>query len=571
MEALDGLESTLWIAPAVRRLRAMAFPLATLLILLLGVLLVYLLFVRPDAFNEWFAVKPGVLVDLTDEAGRLQVQPFEEPANWYEWSINFHSNRWGATLLFLSLQDVTGLGMRNLSVAPFGIVLVLLAMLFVFSSGAPGSSGRWGFLLSSLLLLLSWPMLGWSFHSGAWPALTMGLLFLGLLLASRGRQRHQMWFRGLAILFLFLTFSFYHAMAVLLVFLLPVMLAYRTVAPCFSHRSGQNSSAPAFSYMNITLIALVWFFLDPLFSFMVGETGVTRPWEGMESFYRSFFQRSGDVATYQLGYSFTGRVMLMLPLVALFLTGAWLWVRTHAASLIRGRPLSEAQVIAGAFFLAVPILFIAAVISGAGAFRYPEMYLLLLLAVPLMLMQWLFSRDRLTPIRTVQGTLIAGILLIITVASFAVLARQPISRWGRLEQSDVSAAAWAARNIEEPYFADNFTTGLILLEDPSSPIVPLEGNTSVVGEAIYNGRDRFASELRAQGAQLALLNGRSVAAASPEHGFRALKTTDFFIEPIPNYDYDTAPFGRVYDDGRNSVITLGLSAEEPLPLARAGR
>ncbi|MFQ5472186.1 MAG: hypothetical protein ACE5FA_04780, partial [Dehalococcoidia bacterium] len=324
----------------------------------------------------------------------------------------------------------------------------------------------------------------------------------------------------------------------------------------------QDSSPPAFSYMNIAIIGLAWFLLDPLFSFMVGETGVTRPWEGMTSFYSSFFQRSGDVVTYQVGYSFFGRVMLMLPLVALFLTAAWLWARTHVANLISGRALSEAQVIAGALFLTVPILGFAAVVSGAGAFRFPEMYLLLLLAAPLMLIQWLTSGDRLTPTRMVQGTLIAASLLIITITSFVVLARQPISRWGYLERSDVSVASWAARNIEEPYFVDNFITGLILLEDASSPIVPLEGNVVAVEEAIYNGRDRFTSELRARGAQLALLSGRSVAAASPGAGLRTIKITDFFIEPIPDYDYDAPPLGRVYDDGTNKVIMLG---EEPSP------
>jgi len=91
-----------------RRLAAMGFPLATVMVLLLGVILVYLFFVRPDAFNEWFAFKPGILAEMTSDSGKLQVQPYKETLYWYEWSANFHSSRWADTLLFLGLRDVTG-------------------------------------------------------------------------------------------------------------------------------------------------------------------------------------------------------------------------------------------------------------------------------------------------------------------------------------------------------------------------------------------------------------------------------------------------------------------------------
>jgi len=542
-----------------RRLAAMGFPLATVMVLLLGVILVYLFFVRPDAFNEWFAFKPGILAEMTSDSGKLQVQPYKETLYWYEWSANFHSSRWADTLLFLGLRDVTGLEMRQLSIAPFGIAFYLVALLFLFLSADRGTAGRLGFLLSALLLLFAWPMLGWVFHSGGWPGTAMGLLCFGLLFQA-SQRRHQVWFRAMALLFLFLAFAYYHAMAVLLVFLLPALFAYQGLAYLLARLRNRSAPAPAFSYSNLAIITVAWFFLDPLFSFMVGETGVTRPWEGMENFYASIFERAGDVVPYQRGYSFAGRVMLMLPLVALFLAAAWFWARSQLPALIRGRPLSEAQVISGAFFLGAPLLSAGAVVSGAGAFRYAEVYYLLLLAAPLLLVQWLFSRPTLTRGRVAEATIVAGGLLAVTLVSFAVLASEPISRWGHLQRSDLSAAGWAAEYIDEPYFADNFTSGLILLDNRKSPIVPLQVSRDDTAAVLYGGAGSLTEHLRAAGAALALLSDRSVESATADGAFRTLKTTDFFVQPIPDYDFSVQPYGRVYDDGRNRVITLGLPA-----------
>ena len=564
-EALRGGSGPGW------RLAAAGFPLATLMVVLLGVLLVYVFFVRPDAFNEWFAFKPGILADMTSDSGKLQVQPYRETLYWYEWSANFHSSRWADTLLFLGLRDVTGLELRQLSIAPFGIAVYLVALLFVFLSADRGAAGRLGFLLSALLLLFAWPMLGWVFHSGGWPGTAMGLLCFGLLFqASRGR--HQVWFRGMAILFLFLAFGYYQAMAVLLAFLLPTLFAYQGLVFLLSRLRSHSAPAPAFSYFNLAIIAVAWFFLDPLFSFLVGETGVTRPWEGMQNFYASIFERAGDVVPYQRGYSLAGRIMLMLPLVALFLAAAWFWARDQLPALIRGRSLSEGQVISGAFFLTAPLLSAGAVVAGAGAFRYAEVYYLLLLAAPLLMMQWLFSRPRLTRLRVAEAGAVAASLLAVTLVSFAVLASEPISGWGHLQRSDVSAAAWAAQRIDRPYFADNFTSGLILLENRKSPIVPLQVSRDDTAEVLYSGADNLAESWRAAGAALALLSGRSVEAAPGEQDYRTLKTTDFFIQPIPDYDFGVEPYGQVYDDGRNTVITLGTpSAGRHGPAAGGGQ
>ena len=266
---------------------------------------------------------------------------------------------------------------------------------------------------------------------------------------------------------------------------------------------------------------------------------------------------------YQRGYSFAGRVMLMLPLVALFLAAAWYWARGQLPALIKGRPLGEAQVISGAFFLAAPLLSAGAVVSGAGAFRYAEVYYLLLLAAPLLMVQWLFSRPRVTAGRVVEASVVSAGLLAVTLASFAVLSSEPISRWGHLQESDESAAAWAASHIEAPYFADNFTSGLILLENRRSPIVPLQVSREKTGEVLYSGVDALAKNLRVAGAELALLTGRSVEAKPDSGAFRTLKTTDFFVRPIPNYDFGVEPYGLVYDDGSNRLITLGPPDDEP--------
>lgn len=549
-----------------RRWAAAGFPLAVLVVLLLAATLVYLFFVRPDAFSEWFAFKPGILVEMTAESGKLQFEPFDEiseiPSHWYEEAVNFHSFRWAATLLFLGLHYVTGLEMRVLSVAPFGIVLCLLALLFFFLSAERGSAGRWGFLLSALLLLFNWPMLIWVFHSGGWPGATMVLLSVGLLLQAYGRQRHQVWFRAMALIFMLLAFGYYHAMAVLLTFLLPTLFAYKAAVSLASRWKSKLAPAPALSYSSLAAITVAWFFLDPLTGFFLGS-GITRPMEGVVSFYASIFERGGDVVPYQVGYSPIGRIMLMLPLVAISLTGGWVWLRSQPITLLMRRPLSEQEVIAGALYIAAPALLVAGIISGAGGFRYPEAYFLMLMGTPLLLFQHVFRAGSVTRLRLLEGTLLAAGLLIVTASSFVVLSQEPISRWAFLDRSDESTAQWAAKNINEPYFADNFFTGLILLENPHADIVSLEGDVKTIGETFYGGRDRLAGELRDRGAELAVLSRKTIADESPAKSFRALKTTDFFIGPIPDYDFDVAPYGRVYDDGRNRVITLGAQARGP--------
>ena len=80
---------------------------------------------------------------------------------------------------------------------------------------------------------------------------------------------------------------------------------------------------------------------------------------------------------------------------------------------------------------------------------------------------------------------------------------------------------------------------------------------------LYSGADKLAQSLRASGAVLALLSGRSVESATGNGDFRTLKTTDFFIRPIPDYDFGVEPYGQVYDDGKNRLITLGPAADEP--------
>ena len=247
----------------------------------------------------------------------------------------------------------------------------------------------------------------------------------------------------------------------------------------------------------------------------------------------------------------------IVGLSAIFLAAAWFWARDQIPALIRGRSLSEGQVISGAFFLAAPLLSAGAIVAGAGAFRYAEVYYLLLLAAPLLMVQWLFSGPGLTRLRVTEAGVVSGGLLAVTLVSFAVLASEPISSWGHLQRSDVSAAAWAAQRIDRPYFADNFTSGLILLENRKSQIVPLQVSREDTAAVLYSGVDRLAQNLRATGAALALLSGRSVEAAPGEGDYRALKTTDFFIQPIPDYDFGVEPYGQVYDDGKNRVIVLG--------------
>jgi hypothetical protein len=131
-----------------------------------------------------------------------------------------------------------------------------------------------------------------------------------------------------------------------------------------------------------------------------------------------------------------------------------------------------------------------------------------------------------------------------------------VRRFNEVRPTDTAVARVAAARIQVPYFADAFYTGLILMENHRVAIVPLEGDLRQLGGAIYSGPQGFVSELRARGAELAVLGDRNIAKPFPL-GFRhSLLTPNFMLEPLPDYDLAVLGSAVVYENGESRVLVL---------------
>ena len=550
-------------SPTPRRF-GLPFPLLVFLVMALGVGLVYILFIQANLWIVWYTMKPGLLVTIAEQTGRLEIEPLDEVSYWYEEGINVHSRRWATTLLFLGLHDVTGLEMSDLTRAPFGIVIFLFALLFLFASvkDSGGPASQWGFLLASLLFLLSYWSLGWIYHSGDWPALTMVLIMLGLIFRAVSHQDpgQAVLTRALLLLFVFLNFWTYHGTMMLMVVFFPFLLLCSSAIPLISRARGLSLLPRPSLYQTLALVALAVFFVDPLSTFILATTGVLRPWNGPQDFVSHLTQGSGNYASYLVGYPPIIRAALVAQVFVPFVVATWLWISDHLIPLLRKQRLSETDIVISAIYLSVPLLLVGSLI--VGQLRTSEANFLLIIATSLLLARHFFRGESVSRGRIIWGSTIA-LGLVVMMASVSLMhVRDPITRYANVQDSDAGVAQWASEKIDEPYFADIFFIGLILMNNVDAEIVPLHGDLEHIVGAIYDSPLGLAGELESRGAQLALLNDRMIDKPSPTGVRHALGVADFFLDPIPDYDYGTPDFAIIYDNGDSRVITLPPSEQD---------
>jgi hypothetical protein len=305
-------------------------------------------------------------------------------------------------------------------------------------------------------------------------------------------------------------------------------------------------------YFGLFVISVLVFSLDPLFKTFLTETSFFAPRAAIWHFIRTLLG-GGSSFKYQVGYSLAGRVALVAPVVALMVAGLVLWMRSQ---LRRNTRLSETELIAGSLFLASPGLAILSV--AAGEFRFAEAGFLVTVATPLL---WTLSFERaLTRQARVLHGMVATLLVLISVFSLGIVARDPITRYALVRASDERIASWAAEQIQKPFFADMFLSALILDSNPRADVISLEGvqqTLEELGDVIYSGEDAFVRELRRRGAQLAIINFRNIDAKDQHDIEHAILTANFFMNPLPNYPFN-GPFlgGIVYSSGENRVLLL---------------
>jgi hypothetical protein len=540
--------------------------------LAVGLAVVQLALVQHDYLTAWTFAKPVSLVRLADDAGRLDFGPFGAREPWIEETYEAHSQRWGTTLLFLSLGEVTGADARDLAWAsPLGVVPFLIGLVFLFSRFAQtGAPLGLAFLVAALGFVLNYQMVIWFYHGGGWPGTTLALLMIGALFAFERVPSRRWLYAGAAIIFLLLQFPIYHSTAVISFMLLSVLAAYGLLlrlvsavrwrgpaspAPQIKQRFAPTGGRLAEHYSNLAVIALAMVFIDPISVFMLDGLGpiVQSPGTTLSAFFVSYFEGDNFFNPNFTGFAFATRVALMAPLVYMMTVSTFLWLR-ELLQLWRSGASEGGQLVVHGLYLTAVLTLTSSLMFG-GAPRATEPYFFILLAFPLLLFRpWRVARP--AALSPFPVALAAG-AVIVTVASLIVVLRDPYTEQAYATPAEEAAGFWAARHIDVGYFADAKLANLALVQTHDTPVVnPVVNGVTIrdLEPVFYAGRRAFAEGLRARGARLALLSDRNV----EDSGYPkpALFMINEPIRALPDYDFDSAGFGRVYDNGSERVILL---------------
>ena len=555
--------------------------LAVLAALVVGLAVVQLTLVQRDYITAWTFAKPVSLVHLADEAGHLEFGPFGATEPWIEEAYKAHSQRWGTTLLFLSLEEVTGLDAHTLAWAtPLGVAPFLLGLVFLFTRlGWSGVSVRLAFLVAALGFVLNYQMVIWFYHGGGWPGTALALLMIGALLAFERVPNRRWLYAGAAIIFLLLQFPIYHSTAVISFMLLSVLAAYAlllrlvsalrrpapaAVDPRIKPRFAPKAGRLAEHYSNLAIIALAMVFIDPISVFVLDGLGpiVQSPGSTLSIFFVSYFEGDNFFNPNFTGFDFATRVALMAPLVYMMTVSTFLWLR-ELLQFWRTGAAAGGQLVDHGLYLTAVLTLVSSLMFG-GSPRATEPYFFVLLAFPLLLFRpWRVQTDArpgAVPIgrsvSPISAALAAG-ALIVTVASLFVVLRDPYTEQAYATPSEEAAGAWAARHIDVGYFADAKLANLALVRSHDTPVInPLVNGVTIrdLEPLFYHGRFAFAEGLRDRGARLALVGDRNIEGSG--YSKPALFMINEPIRPLPDYDYDSQGFGRVYDNGSERVILL---------------
>lgn len=559
--------------------------LVVLAALLVGLAVVQLVLVQRDYVTAWTFVKPVSLVHLADEAGRLGFGPFGAREPWIEEAYEAHSQRWGTTLLFLSLEEVTGADALDLAWAsPLGVLPFVLTLTFLFTRFLPTGSAtpasatavvRSAFLVAALGFVLNYQMVVWFYHGGGWPGISLAFLMIGALFAFERAQSRRWLYAAAAITFLLLQFPIYHSTAVISFMLLTILAVYvlllrlafaaRRRLPSPSTPQVAGRLAPpggrlAEHYSNLAIIALAMVFIDPISGFMLEGLGpiVESPGSTFSNFFVSYFEGDNFFNPNFTGFAFSTRVALMAPLVYMMAVSTLLWLRELVQLWRTGTAAAGQLVVHGLYLTAVVTL--ASSLMFGGSPRATEPYFFILLAFPLLLFQPWRALPIGVTVSPVKTALAAGALAV-TAASLVVVLRDPYTDQAYASGSEKAAGAWAAHHIDSGYFADAKLANLALVRSHDTPVLtPLVNGVTIrdLEPVFYSGRFAFAEGLRNRGARLALLSDRNIEGSG--YAKPALFMINEPVRPLPDYDFESPGFGRVYDNGSERVILLpGMS------------
>jgi hypothetical protein len=539
------------------------------LTLLLGGLVVQLIFVQPNYITGWAFVKPVSLVQMADEEGRLHSGTFGAREPWIEDSYEAHARRWGTTLLFLALHQVSGADVLGLTWgSPLGVVVFLLTLLFLFSrlEWTQRAYVVAAFLLAALGFLLNYQELIWFYHGGGWPGTSLGFLMIGALLAWESHWRGRSLYVAMVITVLLLQFIFYHATALISVMFLIVLCLYGLfLRVLFATRGGgllerRETQGRFGHYFNLAAIAIVLFFLDPIFSFFVPgfATFFRSPISTFANFFVSYFRSENYFNPSFIGFAFPTRVAILVPLLYMLIISTCLWLK-EVGGFWRGRRLSGHQFIAHGLYLTAAVFLTSALVFG-GTPRPTEAYYSILLAFPLLLLGPL---PDLPAAQLHKTRLLLGLGMVVTTAILLLLVlRDPFTTQTNTSASEAAAGRWAALNVNAGYFADSKLAALALISRPDTPVISPEVNGLTIETlkgVFYSGPLAFVEGLRQRGADLALLNRRNVEGLG--HPSPALSMVNSPIRPLPAYDFGSRLFGMIYNSGDDWIIQL-LEAEK---------
>lgn len=530
--------------------------------LAIGLAVVQFALVQRDYVTAWTFAKPVSLVELAQETGRLSFGPFESPEPWIEETYEAHSRRWGTTVLFVALSDITGAEVQDLAWAsPLGVAPFLLALLFLFSRfGWAKPSVRAAFALAALGFVLNYQMIIWFYHGGGWPGTSLAFLMIGALFAFEMTSRGRWIYAAAAIAFLLLQFPIYHSTAVISFMLLAILAGYALLL-----RLATALRAPASPahrqirrrfdhYSNLAIIGSAMVFIDPIFGFMLEGLGpiVQSPGSTFSNFFVSYFEGDNFFNPNFTGFEFGTRVALMAPLLYMLVAATLLWL-WDVYRFLRAGETAEGQLVAHALYLTAVVTMASSLMFG-GSPRATEPYFFVILAFPLLLFRpW----RALPPGPRVSGSraaLALGVVLV-TAGSLVVVLRDPYTSQADTTATEAAAGRWAARNADISYFADAKLANLALIEDPETPVLaPLVNGVTIreLQGVFYAGPAALAEGLRARGARLALLSERNIEGHG--HAKPALFMINEPIRALPDYNFQAAGFGTVYDNGAERVL-----------------
>ena len=562
MSAVDDRYARVW---------SRLLPLLVLAPFLVGVLVIQVAFVQRGYTTAWAFAKPVALVELAQETDRLDFGPFGAPEPWIEETYEAHSQRWGTTVIFTVLADVTGADAEDVTWATaLGVVPFLLALLFLFSRQGWASRGlaTFAFLLAALGFVLNYAVIIWFYHGGGWPGTSLLFLMIGALFAYECVTSRRWLYAAAVIVFLLLQFPIYHSTAVISFGFLVVLAAYALLLrlipmlkPSATTPAQPQPRRQLEHYFHLAAIAAAAIFLDSIFGFILDGLGpiVESPGGTFFDFFVAYFNGDNFFTADFVGFSFSTRVALFAPLIYMIAVSAVLWMR-ELYEFRRTRTLAQGQIIIHSLFVA-SLLTLASSLWFGGAPRPHESYFFILLAFPLLLLRpWaaLPHAATLSKARLVAGT---GSVAIAAISMLLILS-DPFSQQPYTSGSEGAAGRWAAQNVETSYFADAKLANLALIEDPHTPVLsPIDppGRIEALREIFYAGPVAFAEGLRATGAEFALLSNRNIEGQG--HPKPAIFLMNAPIRPLPDYDYTSKPFGVIYDSGDQRVIQI-LPSEE---------